>query len=43
LLGDPARAAELARAGPERAALFSWERTAQAVWESYGRAVAGDA
>ena len=43
LLGDPGRAAELARAGPERAALFRWERTAQAAWESYCRAVAADA
>src|SRR4051794_29044169 len=41
LLGDRQRAAELARAGPERAELFRWEQTAEAVWESYGRAVVG--
>jgi glycosyltransferase involved in cell wall biosynthesis len=38
LLEDPGRARDLARRGPERAALFGWDRTAGAAWDSYARA-----
>jgi len=40
LLEDGARREELARRGPERAALFSWERTAAVVLETLERAAA---
>jgi glycosyltransferase involved in cell wall biosynthesis len=38
LLEDPGRARDLAQRGPERAALFGWDRTAGAAWDSYARA-----
>jgi glycosyltransferase involved in cell wall biosynthesis len=40
LLDEPGYAAQLAQAGPPRAAGFTWEACAQACWESYERALA---
>jgi glycosyltransferase involved in cell wall biosynthesis len=39
LLADAALRERLRRAGPERARIFTWERTAQATLASYGRAL----
>ena len=41
VLGDPAVRARLVDAGRQRAATFTWERTAQATVESYRRALDG--
>jgi glycosyltransferase involved in cell wall biosynthesis len=41
LLDDTDRAAALVQRGRARAARFGWERTAEAAWLSYGRALAG--
>ena len=42
LLDDPELAADLASKGRARVARFGWERTAEAAWQSYGRALAVD-
>ena len=42
LLEDSPLRDRLQRAGPERARKFTWERTAQATVESYGRAASSD-
>jgi len=41
VLGDPARAAALRKAGLARAAQFSWERTAQCILDCYERVAGG--
>ena len=41
LLADAALRERLRRAGPERARMFTWERTAQATLASYDRALRG--
>jgi glycosyltransferase involved in cell wall biosynthesis len=41
VLADAALRERLRRAGPERARMFTWDRTAQATLASYDRALRG--